>query len=164
MAHNPIQIVLNSGNFVDDQQINPGGSKTDFYAERDEQFAVHKADLISQFAATKASIASSGRSAGFARVELRTAALAKSHRPTQILLKADATPIQGVSDFGELLVELTPAAVDTVINNVSKAEPETRRKLDRNGKLKPNPSRLRSEVGAVAKVTPMVPAIDETFR
>ncbi len=154
MANNPIQIVLNSGSFVDYVQTNPGGSKTDFYAQRDQEFAAHKADLINQFSAARASIASSGRTAGFARVALRTAALAKSHRPTQNLLKPDVAPVCGVSDFGELLVELTADAVDVVIGSVANAEPETRLKADKHGKIKPNPTRLRSEVGAVSMVTP----------
>jgi hypothetical protein len=154
VANNPIQIVLNSGSFVDDIQTNPGGSNMDFFAERDDDFGVHKTELISQFSAARASIASSGRATGFARVALRPAALAKSHRPTQSLLKPDVVPVCGVSDFGELLVEFTADTMDSVIRNIASAEPETRLKSDKHGKVKPSPSRLRSEVGAISKIIP----------
>lgn len=152
--NNPIQIVLNSASYVDDMQVNPGGSKTDFFAQRDQDFGNHKADLITQFGGVRASLASAGRSTGFARVALRTAALAKSHRPTQALLKPEIAPVCGVSDFGELLVEFTAGAMDSVIRNIAQAEPETRMKADKSGKLKANPSRLRSEVGAISNVVP----------
>jgi hypothetical protein len=152
--NNPIQIVLNSGSFVDDIQVNPGGSNTDFFGERDKEFGDHKAELIRQFSGVRASLASTGRTTGFARVALRTTALAKSHRPTQSLLKPEMTPICGVSDFGELLVEVTTGAMDSIIRNVEHAEPETRLKADKNGKLKASPSRLRSEVGAISTVVP----------
>lgn len=154
MANNPIQIVLNSGSFVDDIQATAGGSNTDFFAERDLDFDVHKSDLIGQFSAARASLASSGHTTGFARVALRTRALAKSHRPTQSLLKPDVAPICGVSDFGELLVEFTAGAMDSVIRNIATAEPETRLRADKHGKVKATPSRLRSEVGAISKIIP----------
>ncbi|ALO68176.1 hypothetical protein AS189_18825 [Arthrobacter alpinus] len=157
MANNPIQIVLNSGSFVDDVKVNPGGQNTDFFAERDVDFAAHKTGLITQFSAAKASLASSGRSTGIARVSLRTAAFAKSHRPTQSVLKPDVVPICGVSDFGELLIEFTPSALDAVIGKIGSAEPDTNLKLDKYGKVKANPSRTRSEVGAISKVTPYGP-------
>ncbi|MHC6223061.1 hypothetical protein [Arthrobacter sp. MMS24-S77] len=154
MANNALQIVLNSGSFVDDVQTTAMGSNTDFFAHRDQEFGVHKAGLINQFSAAKASLASSGHSTGFARVALRPAALAKSHRPTRSILKPDALPVCGVSDFGELLVEFTTGAVDDVIRSIEKAEPETRLKSDKSGKAKPSPSRIRSEVGAISQVTP----------
>jgi hypothetical protein len=163
MANNPIQIVLNSGSFVDDVKVNPGGQNTDFFAGRDGDFAAHKAGLINQFSAAKASLASSGRSTGIARVSLRTAAFAKSHRPTQSVLKPDVVPICGVSDFGELLIEFTPSALDAVIGKIGSAEPDTNLKLDKNGKAKANPSRTRSEVGAISKVVPYGPSDRRQF-
>lgn len=163
MANNPVQIVLNSGAFVDDIKLNPGGQNKDFFAGRDGDFAIHRAGLINQLSSAKASLASAGRSTGIARVTLNKAALAKSHRPTQSVLKPDVVPICGVSDFGELLIEFTPSSLDAVIEKIESAEPTTNLKLDRDGKYKAAPSRTRSEVGAISKVVPYGPSDRRQF-
>jgi hypothetical protein len=42
----PIQIVLNDKDYAEARDAGGGGPKKDFFAERDRDFAAHKAKLI----------------------------------------------------------------------------------------------------------------------
>jgi len=48
MPNNPVQIVLNAQNYVQKADITAGGSNKDFYAGRDEAFALHRKDIATQ--------------------------------------------------------------------------------------------------------------------
>jgi hypothetical protein len=90
---------------------------------------------------------------GVAKVILRTDALAKSHRPNQALFRRDRTPIVGNMDFGQLLFQVTPSSLSEVARAITEAEPETRWKEEKDGKKpKPNPTRKRSEAGAIERI------------
>ena len=41
MKHNPIQIILNSGDYLNVPEVNAGGSNKDFFANRDTLFRLH---------------------------------------------------------------------------------------------------------------------------
>lgn len=154
MANSPVQIVLNSNDFIEALENNGGGSFKDFFAGSDSEFVEHRENLQHQLNEIKnMQMVNSFAKVSFAKVNLKQAALAKSHRPTTQLFKKDVAPVVGAGDLGELFVELTPEIIDTLRFKVGQAEPETRYK-EKNGKIEPSPSRLRSEVGAIQEITP----------
>jgi hypothetical protein len=89
---------------------------------------------------------------------MRSDALAKSHRPVKALFRSDRTPVVGAGAQGELIVAVTPDALNTIARGVEGAEEETRYKAKPNkdrskpAKQVPNPSRPRSEIGAIEEL------------
>lgn len=55
MSNNPVQIVLNTQNYVVANNKPPGGGHKDFYAGRDEDFKDHKQNLIDEIQYLKSS-------------------------------------------------------------------------------------------------------------
>lgn len=154
MANSPIQIVLNSDAFIEALENNGGGSPKDFFAGNDIEFEVHRNYLQNQLNEIKnMQLTNSFAKISFARVTLRQTALAKSHRPTSQVLKSEFAPIVGAGDLGELFVELTPESIEKITYKIGQAESVTRYK-EKNGKIEPNPTRLRSEIGAIQEINP----------
>ena len=153
MAGNPILTVLNTADFINDWERQPGGNTKDFYANRNQEFVDHKVKLSRQLVAIKLN-ENEFTDISYAKLILRPSALAKSHRPTAILFKKDLAPIVGAGDIGELFIELTPRAIDRINTKVNEAETEVRSKINREGKSVPAPSNLRSEVGAIDEILP----------
>lgn len=152
MANSPVQIVLNANDFIEALDNRGGGSPKDFFAGSDSEFVQHRDNLQEQLDEIKnMQLISSFAKVSYAKVTLKQAALAKSHRPTSQLFKKDVAPVVGAGDLGELFIELTPESIDQVSKKVGQAEPETRYK-EKNGKNEPHPSRLRSEVGAIQEI------------
>ncbi len=153
--HNPIQIVLKPNNLIYSPQRDPGGKNTDFYGERDEEYRSHKNDLIEQATGVSASLSNNSFSPiGVAKVTLKPEALAKSHRPTRTLFRPDITPLLGNGNFGEIYFQVSQASIQFLIEKISSTEEETRWKLNKNtNKMEYNPSRGRSEAGAIANLT-----------
>ncbi|OIN56389.1 S8 family peptidase [Arsenicibacter rosenii] len=154
MANSPVQIVLNANDFIEALDNRGGGSSKDFFAGSDLEFVQHRDNLQKQLDEIKSmQLVSRFAKISYAKVTLKQAALAKSHRPTSQLFKRDVAPVIGAGELGELFIELTPESIDQVNKKVGQAEPETRYK-EKNGKTEPHPSRLRSEVGAIQEITP----------
>lgn len=155
MTNSPIQVVLNTNNFIEDLQAKPGGSNTDFYAGNDAEFISHKETIQQQLLNIKdLQLSNSYTSISYAKITLEQSALAKSHRPSKVLFRNDVAPIVGAGDLGELFVELTPQSIDKVSQYINKAEVETRWKITNEGKQNANPSKYRSELGAIKQITP----------
>ena len=152
MPNNPVQVVLNASNFIADADPAGGGANKDFFASRDAQFATHKAQLIGQVAQARAVLMSSGHTLGYAKVSMRPNAWAKSHRPQSAVFKPSLTPSVGVSDLGELLVEVTAESLTSVEQSIGSAEAQTRLGPGPGGREVPKPSRTRSEVGGIASI------------
>ncbi len=154
MANSPIQVVLNSNAFVQALENQGRGSSKDFYAGNDIEFIEHRDNLQGQLSTIKSmQLVNSFTKVSYARVTLNQSALAKSHRPTSQIFKKDIAPIVGAGDLGDLYVELSPESIDKIYNRVKQVETETRYK-ERDGKKEPNPSKLRSEIGAIQKILP----------
>ncbi len=154
MANSPVQIVLNANDFIEALDNRGGGSSKDFFAGSDLEFVQHRDNLQKQLDEIKSmQLVSSFAKVSYAKVTLKQAALAKSHRPTSQLFKRDVAPVVGAGELGELFIELMPESIDQVNKKVGQAEPETRYK-EKNGKIEPHPSRLRSEVGAIQEIAP----------
>lgn len=154
MANSPVQIVLNSGDFIEALENNGGGPSKDFFADNDLEFIGHRDNLQKQLNEIKnLQLESSYSKISYAKVTLKQSALAKSHRPTSQIFKREVAPVIGAGELGELFVELTPESVMQINRTVSQVETETRYK-EKNGKREPSPSRLRSEIGAIQNITP----------
>ncbi len=123
MSNSPIQIVLNPQNFNGERKKGGGGESTDFYADRDGDFRVHKQKVQEQLLSVKKIIEESPYAqVSYAKVILEQSALAKSHRPTKSLFKRETTPIVGGGDLGELYVQLTPQTINQMVTKVGQAE------------------------------------------
>lgn len=154
MANSPVQIVLNSDAFIEALENNGGGGSKDFFAGKDIEFVSHRANIQSQLEEIKSmQLVSSFAKVSYAKVTLKKEALAKSHRPTTKVFNSGIAPVVGAGDLGELFVELTPDSIDKIINKVEQAETKVVYK-EKNGKSEPNPSRLRSEIGAIQEIRP----------
>lgn len=163
MANSPVQIVLNSDAFIEALENNGGGGSKDFFAGNDNEFIEHRDNIQNQLNEIKSmQLVSSFSKVSYAKVTLKQSALAKSHRPTSQVFKKDIAPVIGAGDLGELFVELTPESIDKINNKVGQAETETRYK-EKNGKNEPNPSRLRSEIGAIEEIAPYTASDKRSF-
>lgn len=153
MANSPIQVVLNTNNFIEDVEHPGGGPSTDFFADNDAAFVEHREILSQQLREIKSmQINNEFAPVSYAKITLRQSALAKSHCPTRAIFNSDIAPVIGAGELGELYVELTPERIDRVSNKMNRAETETRIK-NINGKETPNPSRIRSEIGAIDHIS-----------
>jgi len=150
----PVQIVLNPENYEVDRDRGGGGSRTDFFFRRDTEFARHKAIIAAQLHAVADALeAQAETDIGYVKVKLRRTAWAKTHRPFGMLFKDELTPLAGGLDLGELIVEARPTALRGIATKVGEAEPESRTRDDpRSARAKPNPTALRSEVGAIERI------------
>lgn len=153
MENSPVQIVLNSDSFIEELKNRGGGYHKDFFEGSDIKFSKHRDYLQDQLKEIKTmQLVSSYAKVSYAKVILNQNALAKSHRPTSQLFKQDIAPIVGAGELGELFIELSPDSVDRITQKVAEVETETRYKVKK-GKPIPNPSRLRSEIGAVKELS-----------
>nr|WKN38691.1 S8 family peptidase [Tunicatimonas sp. TK19036] len=154
MANSPVQIILNTNDFIESWDRRGGGPAKDFFAGNDIEFVEHRDHLQKQLNEIRSmQLISSFAPVSYVKVTLKQAALAKSHRPTSQIFKPDIAPVVGAGDLGELFVELTPESIDQINKKFGQAETETRYK-EKGGKNEPSPSRLRSEVGAIQEITP----------
>lgn len=153
MANSPIQVVLNTNNFIEDVENTGGGPSTDFFEDKDSEFVEHRDSLSQQLHEIKdLQVSNEFAPVSYAKITLRQSALAKSHRPSKAMFNPEITPIVGAGELGELYVELTPESIERVSSNMGRAETKTRKKLV-DGKEVSNPSRMRSEIGAVDHIS-----------
>ena len=150
MAHNPVQVVLNTDQYMKQPEGGGGGSAKDFFEGRDDEFLKHRNKLLRQFQAVRDTLKPLNAPVGFIMVKLQAAALAKSHRPMDAIFKASQFPLVGTGGLGELYFEITPDALPAAEAVVKRAE-ETVTK--RNNKDELVPSSARSEVGAIESVS-----------
>lgn len=150
----PIQVVLNPENYQEARETAGGGGRKDFFADRDNEFRIHRSSLISQIE-TISEVLSAQRQGdvGFAKVILRREAWAKSHRPVATLFRPDRTPVVGGGDLGVMLIEVRPSSLAQVSAEVAKAETNTRMKFNEfKQKELPHPSGQKSEAGAIDRI------------
>jgi hypothetical protein len=153
VPNNPVQIVLNSRDYQSVPEKLARGSQKDFFAGQDAEFVAHKQKLKQQLASVSSSFQQSGVTSGVVRVTLRREAIAKSHRPIDVLFPMDKRPCIGSADIGELFYFLKSADITEIGLEINKAEEQTRWKKDKKTeKLKPAPSVRRSEVGAIEHI------------
>jgi len=151
MANNPVQVVLQTDQYMKLPEGGGSGGTKDFYEDRDDEFKRHKQQLLKQVESIRTVLSRSGsRRVGYVKVRLQSNALAKSHRPVDALFKSKSLPLVGSGALGELYFEVTPDTLGAVAEAISDAE-ETVTKRDNKNKLKA--SSARSETGAIEEIT-----------
>lgn len=145
MAENQIQFVLNPRMFIGDKDlVNGFGPNKDFFEGNDDEFVAHKEFLVHGLeSVSDASRKNVYSRITYAKVKLRSDAIAKSHRPTKSLFtQKKRSIVVGGAGVGEMLIEMHPGAIETTVQAINRAEDVSR---DR-------PSRARSEVGAIQSI------------
>jgi hypothetical protein len=162
ISPSPIQVVLNAESFVGDWKRQGGGGEyTDFFKGQDEDFVEHQHQVLAQMIGAKQLLERPDHpGVGFLKVSVRREALAKSHRPVKALFRPDRVVTYGAAAPGELVFAVTAEALSEIADEAASAEAETRYK-EKKDKAKPdkppkvvaNPSRPRSEVGAIDRIS-----------
>jgi hypothetical protein len=152
MPNNPVQIVLNTENYIQRTENSPGGGSKDFYAGMDESFIAHKEKLIQEIESIQGHLLDSDYKVNYAHVILSNEAWAKSHRPVQRIFPENKIHHVGGGTIGEMLVELTLDNIQGVVSSISSAEEKTRWDYNKQGKLIAKPSRVRSETGGIREI------------
>ena len=168
MPNSPIQVVLHTDNFLTTRDKSGGGLHKEFYENNDSGFATHKTTITQSLRNLGEDLSHNEFSeVGFAKVVLKRSGWAKSHRPTHALFKRDVAPIVGAGGVGELFIEINKPAVARILQKVERAETTlTFKKFTKpNGDevLTPNPSRERSELGAIEKIVPYAASDKRSF-
>jgi hypothetical protein len=158
MAKSPIQIVLNSSDFISMWDRPPGG---------DKEFVVHQSKLSNQLAQIEEKQTKNKFSdITYAKVILKQSGIAKSHRPTDVLFNNNNAPVVGAGDLGEIFVELEPGSIKPLIKKINQAETVTKYKEKTVGdkvKSVASPTSLRSEVGAIEDIRAHTPSDKRKF-
>lgn len=155
MANNPIQIVLNTENYISFVDNPPGKNYKDFFVDRDVEFAAHKQKLLSQLNVVKKALHTTRNSpVDYVKVVLQSEAWAKSHRPIGKIFNPQKTPCVGGNGMGEMFFEIRLDTISKIEESIQKAEEQTEWKVDKNGRKKPNPTAYKSEVGAISDILP----------
>lgn len=150
MANNPVQVVLQTDQYMKLPENGGGGGAKDFFEDRDEEFKRHKHHLLKQVESIRTALSrTQGRQLGYVKVRLQSSALAKTHRPVDTLFKPKSLPLVGSGALGELYFEVTPDSLGAVANAINGAE-EKVTKRDAKNQLKA--SSARSETGAIEDI------------
>lgn len=157
MNNNPVQVVLQTNQYMKRPEAGGGGGAKDFFEGRNAEFKRHKSKLLREVEAVQAKLNDPQfGTVGFVKVKLQSAALAKSHRPMAAIFKPSEFPLVGTGSLGELYFEVSRDALDHAKRVINRAEEEVTR---RNGQGELAASSARSEVGAIDTVS--VPAASE---
>lgn len=153
--NNPVQIVLNAQNYVGRVDPPPGGGNKDFFEGMDKDFKTHKQNLVQELQSLTLEKSFNEDPLIYARVELQSAAWAKSHRPTTQVFPTNKMRTMSGNELGSIIVELTKNDIEAVQAKVLSAEDETNWVMnDKSGKLESKPRKVRSEVGAITHIRP----------
>ncbi|NDI85475.1 S8 family peptidase [Undibacterium crateris] len=157
-GYSPIEVVLDVRTYQDNRDRSPGGGGTDFFAGANEAFARHRNALAASLKAASGVLARNPSELGYIKVKMHADAHAKSHRPTSTLFPSRATPVVGLEDSGELIVQATSSQLITTAEKVLNAEVEVATKEKVNKKTgeyedMPAPTTSRVEASAVAGVS-----------
>ena len=150
MEHNPVQVVLNTEQYMKRPEGGGGGSAKDFFEGRDADFIKHRDKLLRDFRTIHDYLDPLNTPVGFVKVKLQAAALAKSHRPMDAIFKASQFPLVGTGDLGELYFEITSNALQKAEAVVKKAEEKVTKRNNRDEFVA---SSARSEVGAIESIS-----------
>ncbi|KAB1590322.1 S8 family peptidase [Burkholderia cepacia] len=164
MAHNPVQIVLNAQDYVRKADINPGGSIKDFYAGRNADFVEHRNALHAQVLGLRDAVQNiAPEEVFYAQVELQSDAWAKSHRPIKKVFPPGQQVYVGGGKLGSMVIELTPNDIPRIAAVVASAEAQVEDAVNKKGEIKPKPTRVRGEVGAIKSIRPYSAADRRNF-
>lgn len=158
MPNQPVQIVTNPTRLRQKREKNPPGSAgTDFFADDNAGFTLHRDRLTTQVASIIAALSSAQYTdeydgLGFVIVRMRQRAIAKSHRPQIRLFRKSNVPHVATEGIGEPIFACTPTTLREVLTRLREAEVEVGTKVLKTGEVVPNPSRGRCEASAIASI------------
>lgn len=124
--------------------VNGFGPNKDYYVGKDNEFVAHKGDLVQGLVSIgEASLSNAYSRITYAKVKMRSDAIAKSHRPTKSIFTVNKRSyVVGGAGVGELLIEMHPGSIEKTVQAIDRAENVAREK----------PSRARSEVGGIQSI------------
>lgn len=154
MKNCPVQVVLQTDNFIVANARPAGGGNKDFYEGDDVAFVKHRNYLLTQLETVK-SVQNRNpySSISYAKIILKPSALAKSHRPTRSLFNDRTSRVVGGGDLGEIFVEIRKNSIPKLIKKLENVDTETNW-INVNDKKTPKRSRLRSEIGGISNIRP----------
>ena len=157
----PIQVFLDTGQFISLRESRPGGGNRDFFVGDNPGFSRHKSAMRQRIRDASATLRRDGQAAGFVIVQMREAALAKSYRPLNALFsRAYSFRLVGGGGIGENFFQCTPSALDRLDHRIeTRAELEPRLvENEETGDFEPRPSAYRSELGGIEDIRLPAPA------
>ena len=157
----PIQVFLNTGQFISVREPRQRGGNRDFFAGDDRGFSRHKSAMRQKIQDASATLRQHGQAAGFVIVQMRNEALAKSYRPLGALFSyTNSFRLVGGGSIGEIFFQCTPDSLDRLDRRIeARAELEPRLKENEaTGLLEPRPSAYRSELGGIEDIRLPAPA------
>lgn len=147
--NNPVQIILNTQNYVQIVTRPPGGNNTDFFEGRDDEFVSHKEQLDYSLSKILESTIFENEGLIYANISLQENGWAKSHRPvTRLFNEKNSVKVIGGNNLGEMIVGLSANNIHNLRHLISSA-PEKTEFVRKNGKLKAKVTPLRSEVSVI---------------
>lgn len=150
--NNPVQVILNSKNFINNITPIGGGKNTDFFLGRDKEFVLHKEELDCSISQIIDNAKSNHEEIVYTNVVLQEKGWAKSHRPVKKLFTENNTiSVHGGNHLGEVIVGLTIDDLEAVRDLIIQAPEENEFEI-KEGKLEPKVKRLRSEVGVIDQI------------
>jgi len=151
----PIQVFLNTRQFIQVQKSRAGGGNRDFFAGDDGGFARHKERMRQKVRDAAGALRRTGQPAGFVVVQMREEGLAKSYRPINALFsEANRFGLVGGGRIGQMYFQCTPAALERLDRTIAeKAELHPRMvENEKTGQIEPRVSTYRSELGGIEDI------------
>lgn len=150
--NNPVQIILNTQNYVNTETRPAGGSNTDFFKGRDDDFIAHKEQLDYSLANILESSSFENESLVYANVTLQEDGWAKSHRPVKKLFnEKNSIRVVGGNNLGEMIVGLSGEQIQLIRQLITQA-PDKNEWIIKDGKKVPKVTPLRSEVSVIDQI------------
>ena len=151
----PIQVFLNTDQFLTVPERSGGGGNKDFFAGNDRGFSRHKSAMRQKIQDASETLRRNGQGAGFIIVQMSSEALAKSYRPLRALFSAgNAFSLVGGGRVGEIFLQCSPDALDRLDRRIEeRAELEPRLKENEvTGQFEPRPSAYRGELSGIEDI------------
>ena len=151
----PIQVFLNTRQFIGIQASRQGGGNHDFFDGNDQGFARHKARMRQKVQDAAEDLRRQGQVAGFVVVQMRDEALAKSYRPLNALFaRRHDFGLVGGGRIGEMFFQCTPQALarlDRTIEERAELRPDMGENR-KTGAWERRPSAYRSELSGIEDI------------
>lgn len=163
MANAPVQIILNSSDYIlPVERTNMRVMHKDFFDHDDEGFALHKNQIIESLGELDRIQKEGGQHRTiFVKVSMRRDALAKSYRPiNRLFTERNHCEVVGGLRMGEMIIKFMPDAAQKVKDSITEhAELQVRQKYNfLNHRNESAPSEWRCEVSAIHEISSYEPS------
>ena len=151
----PIQVFLNTEQFLTiPERIRRGGNK-DFFEGNDHGFSQHKSEMRQKIQDASSTLRRRGQDVAFIIVQMSSEALAKSYRPLGTLFSAaHSFKLVGGGKIGEIFLQCSPDALDLLDRRIEeRAEITPKLKYSEStGQPELRPSACRSELSGIEDI------------